>query len=190
MSAVTGPTTRRHERRDATRNRIADAASRRFGREGFERTTVRAIAADACVDPALVLHYFGSKEALFAAVSSVDPAATTSDAPTDNAVDMASAALASKLGDLAPEVMAGLRSILTHPGATQRARASFEREVADLAARLDGPTAKRRASLLLASNLGIALARELLEVPSLQEVSEEELIASYGPAIEALCGVR
>ena len=47
-----------------TRARIRDAAVDLFGREGFERTTVRAIAAAAGVSPALVVHHYGSKERL------------------------------------------------------------------------------------------------------------------------------
>ena len=46
------------------RARIRDAAVELFGRDGFERTTVRAIATEAGVSPALVVHHFGSKEQL------------------------------------------------------------------------------------------------------------------------------
>jgi AcrR family transcriptional regulator len=47
-----------------TRARIRDAAVSRFPREGFAGTTIRSIAADADVSPALVLHHFGSKDGL------------------------------------------------------------------------------------------------------------------------------
>lgn len=47
-----------------TKARIRDAAVNRFPREGFAATTIRSIAADAGVSPALVVHHFGSKEAL------------------------------------------------------------------------------------------------------------------------------
>lgn len=47
--------------------RIRDAALARFAADGFERATVRAIAADAGVSPGLVLHHFGSKDGLRAA---------------------------------------------------------------------------------------------------------------------------
>jgi AcrR family transcriptional regulator len=49
-----------------TRADILTAARRRFATEGFERTTLRAIAADVGVDAALVIRYFGSKQDLFA----------------------------------------------------------------------------------------------------------------------------
>ncbi|MCO1660815.1 TetR/AcrR family transcriptional regulator [Pseudonocardia humida] len=48
----------------SARTRIRDAALERFGRDGVNRVTIRAIAADADVSPALVVHHFGSKEAL------------------------------------------------------------------------------------------------------------------------------
>lgn len=47
-----------------TRARIRDAAIARFGREGFHRTTMRAVAADAGVSPGLLIHHFGSKDGL------------------------------------------------------------------------------------------------------------------------------
>ena len=52
-----------------TRADILSAARRRFGAEGYERTTLRAVAADVGVDAALVFRYFGSKQDLFAAAA-------------------------------------------------------------------------------------------------------------------------
>jgi AcrR family transcriptional regulator len=49
------------------RARIRDAAIERFAADGMAGTSVRAIAADAGVSPALVIHHFGSKDALRAA---------------------------------------------------------------------------------------------------------------------------
>ena len=53
----------------ATRAAILDIARSQFGSHGFERTTIRSVASAAGVDPALVMHYFGNKAALFAAAS-------------------------------------------------------------------------------------------------------------------------
>lgn len=47
-----------------TKARIRDAAVELFGRDGFERTSVRSIAEQAVVSPALVIHHFASKEGL------------------------------------------------------------------------------------------------------------------------------
>ena len=52
-----------------TRADILSAARSRFAAEGYERTTLRAVAADVGVDAALVIRYFGSKQELFAAAA-------------------------------------------------------------------------------------------------------------------------
>jgi len=59
-----------------TRERILGAARTQFGREGYDKATLREIAAGAGVDPALIPHYFGSKEGVFLAAVEfpVDPA--------------------------------------------------------------------------------------------------------------------
>src|SRR2546425_1298453 len=55
-----------------TKGRILAAARKRFAAYGYERATIRAIAADAGIDPALVMRYFGTKEKLFAAAAEFD----------------------------------------------------------------------------------------------------------------------
>ena len=75
-------------RSDRTRAAILAAARERFAADGYERATIRAIAADAAIDPAMVMRYFGNKEKLFAAAAEFDlrlpdlsgPAARTSSA--------------------------------------------------------------------------------------------------------------
>ncbi|WP_219822571.1 TetR/AcrR family transcriptional regulator [Sphingomonas montanisoli] len=65
MASATGKTVVRDA--EGTRARILAAACMQFGARGFANTGVRDIAAEASVNPALVLRYFGSKEALFRA---------------------------------------------------------------------------------------------------------------------------
>lgn len=76
-TAKSGRTGRRPGNAD-TRLAILDAARVRFAGTGFDKTSIRAIAADADVDPALVHHYFGNKQQLFAAAVDfpVDPDTT------------------------------------------------------------------------------------------------------------------
>src|SRR5690606_28687578 len=57
---------------DATRRNLILAARRHFASAGYERATVRAIAADADVNPALINRYFGGKEQRFAEAVSID----------------------------------------------------------------------------------------------------------------------
>jgi AcrR family transcriptional regulator len=54
------------------REAILHAAKARFGAEGYDRATVRAIAADAGIDPSMVMRYFGSKRQLFAVAAEFD----------------------------------------------------------------------------------------------------------------------
>src|SRR5437660_6065467 len=70
------PRTGRRPGTGGTREKILAAARSRFGQEGYDGTTIRGIAAGAGVDPALVLHYFGSKEGVFLAAVEfpIDPA--------------------------------------------------------------------------------------------------------------------
>src|SRR5680860_1119596 len=68
MATETSGRTGRRPGPSTTREGIADAARKRFSDLGYERTTIRGIAADAGVDPALVVHFFNSKQELFVAV--------------------------------------------------------------------------------------------------------------------------
>jgi len=55
-----------HKRdREATRTRLLERSRLRFARDGYDGTSVRDVAGDVGVDPALVFRYFGSKSALF-----------------------------------------------------------------------------------------------------------------------------
>src|SRR5580698_3783231 len=63
----------RAEQRRRTQARILDAAARGFLTAGYERTTIRAVAAAAGVDAGLVMHYFGSKQELFRQVIDAAP---------------------------------------------------------------------------------------------------------------------
>ena len=59
-------------RSDATKATILVAAREQFASSGYQGATIRAIASSAGVDPALVMRYFGNKEALFAAAADFD----------------------------------------------------------------------------------------------------------------------
>lgn len=56
-----------------TRDAVLSAARDSFARLGYTGTTIRAVAAEAGVDPALVVHFFGTKDALFAACLELPP---------------------------------------------------------------------------------------------------------------------
>ncbi|MEU6586510.1 helix-turn-helix domain-containing protein [Nocardia sp. NPDC046763] len=64
-SQTTLPAETTQRRSDATRTAILEAARRRFAEDGFHKATIRAIAADAGIDPSMVMRYSGSKDGLF-----------------------------------------------------------------------------------------------------------------------------
>ena len=108
-----------------TRTDILAAARMRFGSDGYERTTLRAVAADVGVDPALVIRYFGSKQDLFAAAAEF-----TLDLPDLTAVhpdDVADALLPSFFAVWEEDAtfVALLRAAMTSPTAADTMRADL-----------------------------------------------------------------
>lgn len=173
----------RAQQKEVTRQRIVEAAGRLFGERGFDRTSVREIASAAGVDPALVLHYFGSKRSLFRRVMG-DPAAD--DLDIGDPAEFVLTGLIAKLDDRASAALAQLRSMLTNEDARDHARTQL-RALADvLAEELRGEHREARAHLLLATSLGIAIARELLEVEPLTQLEPAEVSELLRPAVVAL----
>ncbi len=62
----------RPRKSELARDRVPEAARRIFADDGYERATIRAIAAEASINPSMVIRYYGSKEGLFAAVAKLD----------------------------------------------------------------------------------------------------------------------
>src|SRR6476659_128145 len=124
----TGPTRARNA--EQTRADILAAARARFAADGFDRTTLRAVAADVGIDPALVIRYFGSKKDLFAAAAEF-----TLDLPDLTAVhpdDVADALLPSFFAVWEDDTtfVALLRAAMTSPTAADTMRRIFATQVA------------------------------------------------------------
>ena len=169
---------------------ILDAARALFAETGFERATIRAVAAAAGVDPALVMQYYGSKEGLFAA------AATWSDDSqtvlTASREQVPAAALHDMLerfegsGDREAAV-ALMRNCLTHPEASRIMRDEVMCDRATAVARaIGGDEAELRASLLGACMIGLGMARYVIELPGLAAASREDVVRLMEPALRAL----
>src|ERR1700734_4396858 len=106
----------RAEQRPRAEARILDAASRVFVTAGYERATIRAVAAAAGVDAGLVMHYFGSKQELFRRVIGAAPVPEVSGAP-GQATEQILATLADRLANEPVGAPAIFRSVLTPPPA-------------------------------------------------------------------------
>lgn len=173
----------------ATRAAILAAARERFGGEGYERTTLRAVAADVGVDPAMVIRYFGSKEALFAAAADLDlHLPDLAGRPADDVVDALLQRFFAVWEDDAT-FLALMRASVTSPTAADTMRDVFVAQVAPAlgAATPDHPV--ERAALAGSLVLGLALQRYVLGVPVLVAMSRDELVAWLGPLLrQALTG--
>jgi AcrR family transcriptional regulator len=58
----------RHERSEATRHQILEAAMQCFAKQGYDKTSTEAIAKAAGVSQGIIFHHFGTKEGLFSAI--------------------------------------------------------------------------------------------------------------------------
>ncbi len=177
-------------RSDRTRAAILRAARERFAAQGYERTTIRAVAADAEIDPSMVMRYFGSKEQLFDAALTVDLRLPdwTATAPQDLPRRVVETFLDRWERDPASDILLVLlRSAVTNERAAERVREMFAEQIAPrLAAVLDPREAPRRAGLLAAQLLGLALTRYLLRLPPVASLTRTEVVAAYAPAVRAM----
>jgi len=178
----------RDERRQRTEAAILQAAKTQFATAGFERTTIRSVAAAVPVDPALVMQHFGSKEGLFAAAARWSGEHQTLLSATQDQVPAAA------LNDLLDhfeashdEAVALLRNCLTHPEANRVVRDEVMCDRANaVASTMGGEEAELRAGLFAACMIGLGLARYVLELPAVAGASREDVQRLMQPVLQAL----
>ena len=187
ISPVTETRLPRAERRRATERRILDAARASFGEHGFERTTIRAIAAAAQVDPALVMQYFGSKQALFKLAARITPSDALVGDP-EQMTELLLRTLGLKVVDLPETSLAMMRSMLTHPEAAETARATLNQQIEQVSAAIPAEDARIRAALILATMVGVTISHQLLGLDALRDASPEQIAALLRPCFQALTG--
>ena len=189
-SSSDGPGTSRDERRRRTEAAILEAARQQFAEDGYERVTIRGVAAQAGIDPALVMQYYGSKEGLFAAAARWPKEHESIKQATPETLPAAALADVFERFELSADreaVVALMRSCLTHPSATAIVRDEVMCDrTASVAATLEGPDAELRASLLGACMMGLSMARYVMEVEPLASASREDVERLLTPALRAL----
>src|SRR6266480_2491344 len=169
-----------------TKARLLAAAREHFAASGYERATIRAIAAAAGIDPALVMRYFGNKEKLFAAAAELDlrlPDLTAVPRGTVGAV-LVRYFLDRWEGD--ESLQALLRAAVSHKVAVARLRAIFATQVMPAVAPLgrDRATAATRVGLIATQMLGMALCRYVLRLPPVVALDRAAVIRWLGPTIQ------
>jgi AcrR family transcriptional regulator len=164
----------RADRRRRSEERILEEARALFAERGFERTTIRAVAAAAGVDPALVMQYFGSKQELFNRAVRASPVPEGGSKP-EELVERLLETLGVKLSGLPPASLAMMRSMLTNPEAAAITRAVLGRQIDQIGESLSGDDARLRAALMTSIMLGVTVGHQLLALEPLADASREDL---------------
>jgi AcrR family transcriptional regulator len=192
--AMSRPETRRTGRRPGTsetREQIAVAARSQFAELGYERATFRAIAAAAGVDPALVVHFFGSKDELFREVMQL-PAAVSdalvriAEAPRDQLGRRLAELVVAALENPATKsvVLGRIRCASSHPDAAALVRETVTRDLARLTNAITDDDPETRAVLVGVQVVGIALARYVVLVEPLASLPAPAVVDLIAPTFQ------
>ena len=175
-----------------TRGEILGAAQAAFGEYGYIGTSIRQVARAAGVDPALVLHFFTSKDQLFAE-------ALRADAPTDRVLELADDGDVAELGERLvrrylqlwedSETSGRMLAVVRAASASESASrmvASFMSEdvMMPLAQKIGSSDAPLRANLTGAHLFGVATARYVLRVEPLASLGQEAVVRLVGPTVQ------
>lgn len=168
-----------------TRETVLTVARRLFGERGYAAVTIRQIALDAGVSPALVMKVGGSKEQLYADATPSEPTPLDPDLPTEGLGEL----LVRRLLDRRAQDVAEpwLRAIyLLHDSPDpQAARAEFrERFLGRFDA--DDPEVRRRADLLACTLLGLAAGARSFRLLDPATTDLEAAVTEYGALVQAL----
>jgi len=174
-----------------TRGEILDAARGLFAELGFERTTLRGVAARAGVNQALIYHFFPTKDDLLTATIDlpIDPAFITEALrghPGHEGEELIRRALAAWRQ---PAVLQGFQALLragiSHDHAAGMLRDLLSTTLLNAFAEFtDRPDARLRAALVGSQLAGIALLRFMIGVEALAEADDETIIAAVGPTLQ------
>jgi AcrR family transcriptional regulator len=177
-----------------SREAILSAARRRFLDVGYERATMRAIAADAGVDAALLSYFFGSKRGLFGAAMalSANPAELVALAVPGDIRQLPDRILRSLLTVWDDPVHgAGLRTMaeaaVREPDVARAVREAIGREVfAAIAERIGGADAGARVGAFSTQVVGVIFARYVLRLEPVASMPADELRERLAPAMRVV----
>ncbi len=176
-----------------TRRRILEAARTVFAAVGFERATIRGIAAAAEVDKSSIIKYFGTKLALFheAVHWDIPVAELTSDNASQTAHNYAHSMLTAWAAEPNSPMAVLLRSGMTSETAAEVLRKHITSQAVDaVAASIDAPDARLRSALMGAMLMGIASQRYILRMPDLAEADIDDILRLLSPLLQSLIDPR
>ncbi|MBX9638314.1 MAG: TetR family transcriptional regulator [Mycobacteriaceae bacterium] len=167
----------------ATRATILATARSQFGNHGFERTTIRSVASAAGVDPALVMHYFGSKAELFSAASQFDiKFPDLSGVPPERIADVLVPLFINIWGQQGP-LLPLLRAAATNRAAADALLSVFVDRVAPALGAVVPDRAAERAALVGSQVLGLATARYIIGIPVIADMDDATLTEWLRPVL-------
>jgi AcrR family transcriptional regulator len=176
---------------------ILEVARRRFLAEGYHQVTLRAIAAEAAVDPALISYHFGSKRGLLgeAMALAINPA------------ELLAREIAGPLNNLPERLLTTVLTVWDDPDTSGSLRAFIEGVVGDpevgrvfreliehemlprIAERIGGPDAGRRAAVAASHIAGLVMARYILRLEPFASMPRAEVVRRMAPGLRtALMG--
>lgn len=187
-------TSRKRGRRQGepvSRDAVLTAAKERFARDGYERTTLRAIARDAHVDPSMVLYLFGSKADLFRESLQliVDPtllvASMAGDLGTIGERLVAEYLRIWEAPETATTMAAMLQSAMSNPDANEAFRSFMRGYVLTAVSAVIGgdERARLRAMLAATSLVGTAVLRYVMRVPPLSTLPTDDVTRLLAPTV-------
>lgn len=171
---------------------MLDAARTEFAEKGYDGASVRGIARVADVDPALVHHYFGSKEQVFVAAMALplDPGDALPDLLSGDPETLGERfarfflGLWSEPGFREP-MLALLRSATTSDkGAAMLREFVGSALLGRVATAVQGPDAPLRAATAAAQLVGVVLLRYVIEMPPLVAADDEQIVALVAPTLQ------
>ncbi|HME15722.1 MAG TPA: TetR family transcriptional regulator [Mycobacterium sp.] len=175
-----------------TRDRILDNARVLFARNGIANTSIRAVAAAAGVDSALIHHYFGTKEKLFAAavrvpIDPMDIIGPLRETPVEElGHKIPSMLLPLWDSEVGAGFIATLRSILA--GSEVNLFRSFIRDViaVEVGARVDNPpgTGIIRIQFVASQLVGVLMARYILDLEPFKSLPAEQIVETIAPNLQ------
>ena len=170
---------------ERTRAKIEAAARALFEERGYDQTTVREIAADAQIDPAMIIRYFGSKEELFSTVA--EPQLQIPDLTDINPKKIGETLVGHflEMWESGSGMPVLLRSAASNEGAARKLTEIFAKQVFPVIASAGDPTtAPQRAGLVASQLLGLALTRYILKLPPVIMLERDLIVREVGRTIQ------
>lgn len=176
-------------RSQPTRDKILLAARRLFAERGYEKTTVRAVAAAADINVSMVIRYFGSKDGLFAAAAAVVlRPRDLSDIPAERIGRAIIEHVLKRCDDpdTGGELHAVMRAAATHEAARQKViETVMDRSVNNVCGNEASRVPDEKRAFVLTIIAGLTFSRYILKHPMIVAMERDKIIATFGDIIQA-----